>query len=95
MVMKFPNFLFNNCFFPDVTLINRIANVHSPMPMLVQDDSTVAYCNATHMPEKYETAMDGKPIAYCPHLIELKLGKVYEFLLVDDDDGDRKCVDVL
>lgn len=68
-----------------VTLINRIANVHPPIPALIIDDSSISYCNATKMPEKCDTAADGKPIAYCPHLIELKLGQVYEFLLVDDD----------
>lgn len=68
-----------------VTLINRIANVHPPMPPLIQDDAGIAYCNAKNMPQKYDTAIDGNPVAYCPHVIELKLGDVYEFLMVDDD----------
>lgn len=68
-----------------VTLINRIAIVHPPIPPLTQDDSDIEYCNAQKMPKHVDTALDGKPVAYCPHVIELKLGKVYEFLMVDDD----------
>lgn len=68
-----------------VTLINRIASVHPPIPGLIQDDSDIAYCNAKKIPKRLDTAMDGQPVAYCPHVIELKLGQVYEFLMVDDD----------
>lgn len=68
-----------------VMLINRIANVQPPMPPLTQDDTDISYCNADKMPKEHDTAMDGEPIAYCPHVIELKLGEVYEFLMVDDD----------
>lgn len=68
-----------------VTLINRIAHVHPPVPALTQDDSKLNYCNAKNMPEKCDTGVDEKPVAYCPHVVELRLGKVYEFLMVDDD----------
>lgn len=67
-----------------VTVINRIANVNPPLPPLIQD-AGIAYCNSNQMPENCVTAADGKSIAYCPHLIDLKLGEVYELLLVDDD----------
>lgn len=68
-----------------VTLINRIANIHPPIPALTQDDSDITYCNAKNMPKKYDTGVDGRPIAYCPHVIEIKMGEVYEFLMMDDD----------
>lgn len=68
-----------------VTLINRIANVHPPIPPLTQDDSDISYCNSKNMPKNSDTAKDGEPVAYCPHVIELKIGDVYEFLMVDDD----------
>lgn len=74
-----------------MSLINNIANVYPSIPPLIQDDSTIEYCNATYMPDRCDTTMDGKVIAYCPHLIELKLGKVYEFLMVNDDEDDDDC----
>lgn len=65
-------------------LINRISNVHPPIPPLIQDDSNVKYCNADKIPEELDTAKDGKPIAYCSHKIDLELGKVYEILAMDN-----------
>lgn len=67
-----------------VATINRIANAQSPVPGLIQNDSNVRYCDANNLPEKYEMALDGQPVYHCPHLIELELDKVYEFLLIDD-----------
>lgn len=79
----------------EISLINRISNVHPPVPPLIQDDSNVEYCNASKMPEKYDTAKDGKPIAYCSHMINLKLGEVYEFLATDDECKLIFCIDVI
>lgn len=69
----------------EISLINRISNVHPPVPPLIQDDSNVEYCNADKMPEKYDTGKNGEPYAYCSHMIDLKLGEVYEFIATDDE----------
>lgn len=66
-------------------MINRISNIHPPIPPLIQDDSNVEYCNADEMPKKFDTAKDGEPITYCSHKIDLELGEVYEFLATDDE----------
>lgn len=68
----------------EISLINRISQVHPPVPALTQDDSNVEYCNADKMPDDYDIGKDGKPIAYCTHMIDLKLGEVYDFLATDD-----------
>lgn len=69
----------------EISVINRISNVHPAVPPLIQDDSNIEYCNADKMPENLDTAMDGEPIAYCSHKIDLELGEVYEFLATDDE----------
>lgn len=71
-----------------IATINRIAYTSLPVPALVQDDSNVRYCNADHLPKKNGTALDNKHVYHCPHLIPLKLNKVYDFLLIDDNTGD-------
>lgn len=67
-----------------IATINRIANAKSPVPGLVQDDSSVHYCNANNLPQKFDMALDNQTVYFCPHLIHLELDKVYEILLIDD-----------
>lgn len=55
-----------------------------PVPPVIQDDSTVHYCNADHLPEAFGRTMNNQSFYHCPHRIELELNKVYEFLLIDD-----------
>lgn len=62
-----------------VGLINGIANIGYVMPGLSQNDSDVSYCNAENLPIDCRN----KPTCHCPHLVELKLCEVYEFLLTD------------
>lgn len=69
--------------------MNRIANVPSPVPGLIQDDATVSYCNADKLPETCDIAMDNRTVCRCTHLIELELGEIYEFLLVNRDRMNR------
>lgn len=69
-----------------VSMMNNIASTHSPVPGLLQDDSAVPYCNANNLPETFDKDIpNGNPVYYCPHLIELELGEVYEILLLDDE----------
>lgn len=73
-----------------VATINRIANVKSSVPGLVQDDSNIRYCNADNLPERQDMAFDNKTVYHCPHRIELQLDKVYDMLLIDettDEEG--------
>lgn len=65
--------------------MNRIANVQPSVPGLIQDDSHVSYCNADKLPKICDIAMDNRTVCQCSHLIELDLGQVYEFLLVNKD----------
>lgn len=65
--------------------MNRIANVPPPVPGLIQDDSNVSYCNADKLPKICDIAMDNRTVCHCTHLIELDVGQVYEFLLVNKD----------
>lgn len=67
-----------------VAAVNNIAFASSPVPGLTQDDSNVGYCNVNNLPEKYDVSPDGQTVYYCPHLIQLKLDKVYELLLTDN-----------
>lgn len=62
--------------------INRIANIHTAVPGLYQN-SEISYCNAEKLPKHSDIGKDNKPVYLCPHLVELDLGKVYEFLMVD------------
>lgn len=66
-----------------LAVINRIANVHTTVPVLVQNDSDIEYCNAEKLPAPSDIGNDKKPIYLCPHLIELELNKIYELLMVD------------
>lgn len=59
--------------------INKISSTTSPVPGLTQNDSTVRYCNEHDLPK----TCTGDSICYCPHLVQLKLCGVYEFLLMD------------
>lgn len=68
----------------EIPTINDIAYAPSPVPGLIQDDSHVRYCNADQLPEKYDVAPNGQIIYHCPHLIPLKLDKVYEIILLDN-----------
>lgn len=63
--------------------INRIANVHSTVPALTQDDSDVVYCNAEKLPKESDIGLDKQPVYLCTHQIELQLGKVYDIVLID------------
>lgn len=63
-----------------VGMINGITNTMSPVPGLSQDDSDVAYCNADHLPERCKNEV----ICHCPHLVELELCEVYEFIIRDN-----------
>lgn len=72
--------------FAMVSMMNNIASTHSPVPGLTQDDSAVRYCNANNLPDHSDKDLpDGHPVYYCPHLIPLELGEVYELLLQDDE----------
>lgn len=68
----------------EVATVNNIANSPTPVPGLIQDDSSVCYCNANNLPEKYDVGLDGQPIYHCPHLIQLKVDEVYEFVLTNN-----------
>lgn len=66
-------------------MINKIVNVGTPQPGLVQDDSNVPYCSADNLPNKHDTDMpSGEPVYYCPHLVQLELGELYEITILDD-----------
>lgn len=65
-----------------VSSINGIVNMASPVPGLTQNDSNVQYCNANNLPENHEIRLNNTIGYNCPHLIPLKLNKVYEFLLI-------------
>lgn len=67
-----------------IPTINNIAYAPGPVPGVAQDDSNVRYCHANNWPEKYDIAPNGQIIYHCPHLIPLKLDKVYEFILLDN-----------
>lgn len=74
-----------------VSMFNKISSTHPPVPGLIQNDSAVPYCNANNLPEVGDIDdLVGEPIYYCPHLIELELGKVYELILLDD-----KCMSLI
>lgn len=76
-----------------VATINRIANSPSSVPGLIQDDSSVRYCNANDLTKKFNIALDNHTTVYhCTHLIPLELDKVYEFLLTDDTTDDTTDV---
>lgn len=62
-----------------ISTINGISSTSSAVPGLTQDDSDISYCNAINLPEHCSKSQ----ICHCPHLIELKLCEVYEFLLID------------
>ena len=67
-----------------VSMINRIANVPASVPGLLQDDSHVPYCNADKLPDFSDKDIEtGDPVYYCPHLIQLELGEIYEIVLLD------------
>lgn len=68
----------------NVATINSIVNAPTPLPVLTQDDSHIRYCNAENLPDRYAVAPNGQTIYHCPHLIPLKLDKVYEFILIDN-----------
>lgn len=53
------------------------------MPLLLQSNSNVEYCNAKKLPKPSDIANDSMPIYHCPHMIELELNKVYELDMVD------------
>lgn len=68
-----------------VSMINKIAYMQTPIPGLLQDDSDVPYCNADNLPTHSDKDMPtGSPVYYCPHMIDLELGELYEFTLLDD-----------
>lgn len=75
-------------------MMNKIANEHSPVPGLTQDDSAVAYCNENNLTGNCDRDFNGVLVCYCPHLIELQLGQVYEFVLLDDK-GKYKTIDLI
>lgn len=54
------------------------------MPGLLQDDSHIPYCNADELPNG-DKDEDGEPVHYCPHLIQLELGELYEITLLDHE----------
>lgn len=62
-----------------VAMINNISATHTPLPLLTQDDSNVAFCNANNLPSN----CDGNSICHCNHMIELDVCKTYEFFLID------------
>lgn len=63
--------------------INRIVHVPAAVPGLTQNDSSVEYCNAEKLPNKWDIATDNQPVYLCSHQIELELGKAYDVLMVD------------
>ena len=68
-----------------VSMINKIANMHPSVPGLLQDDSHVPYCNADKLPAHSDKDIPtGDRVYYCPHMIQLELGELYEITLLDD-----------
>lgn len=67
-----------------IPTVNSIAYMPGPVPGLTQDDTNVRYCNADNLPQTFNVAPNGRPVYHCPHLISLKLDKVYEFILFDN-----------
>lgn len=68
-----------------ISMINRISSTNTPVPGLLQDDSNVPYCNADKLPPHSDRDIEtGDPVYYCPHMIELELGELYEITLLDD-----------
>lgn len=65
--------------FAMVGTINKITFAGTPMPGLTQNDSSIKYCNADN---KNEHNCDNDTVCHCPHLIQLELCQVYEFLLI-------------
>lgn len=65
-----------------VPTINNIAYMGGPVPSLTQDESNVRHCNADNLPQRYDISSDNQTLYTCPHLIPLKLDKVYEFILI-------------
>lgn len=68
-----------------VAMMNNIASGHASVPGLTQDDSAEPYCNANNLTGNCDRGFNGVLVCYCPHLIQLDLGEVYEFLLLDDE----------
>lgn len=66
-----------------LAVINRIANIHTTVPVLIQDDSDIEYCNAEKLPKPSDIGNDKRPIYLCPHLIELHVNMVYELFIRD------------
>lgn len=60
-----------------VNMINNIASTHFPIPGLTQDDSNVPYCNAENKPSNCDQS-----VCHCPHLVELDMCEVYDFLFI-------------
>lgn len=61
--------------------VNNIITTTPPMPGLTQDDSSIQYCSANQLP----SGCNATTLCSCPHLIELKLNKVYDFIFLDGD----------
>ncbi|XP_031636102.1 laccase-2-like isoform X2 [Contarinia nasturtii] len=68
---------FNDSF--SVSMINNISSTHPPVPVLTQDDSSLDYCNADHLPSN----CDSQNTCHCIHSIPLDLCKIYEFFVFD------------
>lgn len=68
-----------------VTMINKIVHMQTPVPALLQDDSHVPYCSADKLPALSDKdVITGGPVHYCPHMIQMELGELYEITLLDD-----------
>lgn len=66
-------------------MTNKISSLNTPVPGLLQDDSNVPYCNADKLPAHSDKdIVTGGPVFYCPHLIQLELGELYEIVLLDN-----------
>lgn len=70
----------------EVAVVNQIAHMPGPVPGLTQDDSNVHYCNSGNLPDNYDTTPGNGSVYYCTHLMPLKLDKVYEVLLIGNQD---------
>lgn len=66
-----------------VSTINNITNMPSPMPGLIQDDSSFPRCNMNNLPDH----CNATSVCHCSHLVQLDVCKVYEFLLIDNRES--------
>lgn len=70
--------------------VNNIVTTTPPMPGLTQDDSSVPYCNAKQLP----SGCNATTLCSCPHINELQLNKVYDFIFLDADGKTFRFLDI-